>query len=391
MDISIYFEPGYIPEKREEANPLFNARLSDYVEFHSASGFPELKGKHIALIGVCEDRRATGNKGCAEAPDQVRRYLYELAKGAYLPQIADLGNIKAGATLEDTYFALSATVAYLIKNQILPVIIGGGQDLTYANYLAYEKLEQTVNIATIDSRIDLGDLDAELTSRSYLGKIILHQPNYLFNYSNLALQAHFADSHTLELMDKLHFDNFRLGELRKDIQDSEPLLRNADILSVDISALRFSDAPGNKQATPNGLFGEEACQLCRYAGMSDKLSSAGFYEINPAADRSGQTAHLTAQMIWYLLDGYYHRKNDYPVGDRSSFTRYRVTGEHFEQEIVFYKSDRSDRWWMDVPYPADKRIRFERHHMVPCTYKDYQLASSGELPDLWWKTYRKLS
>ena len=30
----------------------------------------------------------------------------------------------------------------------------------------------------------------------------------------------------------------------------------------------------------------------RYAGMSDKISSAGFFEMNPALDRNGQTAHL---------------------------------------------------------------------------------------------------
>lgn len=389
-DISIFFEPGYVP-KRATEEIIFNETLGLKVDFHNESGFPDLDGKDIAIIGVLEDRKSQSNSGCGKAPDSVRRFLYQLAVGPYDAKIVDLGNIRPGATIEDTWYALSQSVAYLIRRNIFPVIIGGSQDLTYANYLAYEKLEQTVNMVTIDSHLDLGAVEEDFSSRSYLGKIILHQPNYLFNYCNIALQTHFSDAKTLELMDKLFFDNFRLGEIRKDITETEPLIRNADIFSFDVSAIRFADAPGNRNAGPNGLFGEEACQMCRYAGMSDKLTSAGFYELNPEHDQRGQTAHLVAQMVWYLVDGYYNRKKDFPIGDRSLFTKYRVTSTNFDHEILFYKSNRSDRWWMDVPYPPDKRLKFERHHMVPCSYKDYQLASEGDMPDLWWRTYQKLS
>lgn len=389
MDISIFFEA--LEPELFESSP-FNEQLGKFISFNDKSGFPDLNEKFdIAIIGVKEDRLSKENKGCANAPDEVRKYLYRLSKAGYEIKIADLGNIKAGASTDDTFYALSSTVAFLVKKKILPIIIGGGQELTYASYMAYEKMEQTVNITTVDSKLDLGDVEEELSSRSYLGKIIMHQPNYLFNYCNVAMQTHFADGKTIELMDKLFFDNFRLGELRNEIQNAEPYIRNADIFSFDLSAVRFADAPGNKNAGPNGLFGEEACQLCRYAGMSDKVTSAGFYEMNPSIDKSGQTAHLFAQMIWYFIDGFYNRKKDIPVGDKSSYTKFRVTSENFDQEIIFYKSPKSDRWWMDVPYPPDKRLKFERHHLVPCRYKDYQDASNGELPDLWWKTYQKLS
>ena len=389
MDVSIYFQPGYALSYKADKE-LLNEKIADITDFNDQSGFPDLTGVQVAILGVLDDRNSYSNKGCANGPDEVRKYLYDLSKINGL-KVADLGNIHPGATNEDTWFAVSSTVSTLIKKNIFPVIIGGSQDLTYANYLAYEKLEQIVNMVTVDSLIDLGTNDENFNSRTFLSRIILHQPNYLFNYSNVALQTHFADPKTLELVEKLFFDNLRLGELRKDIADAEPLIRNADIFSFDIGAIRAADAPGNRNASPNGLFGEEACQLCRYAGMSDKLTSAGFYEFNPESDRNGQTAHLVAQMIWYVLDGIAARKKDFPVGDRSSFTKFLVTAESFDHEIVFYKSNRSDRWWMHVPYPPDKRLKFERHHMVPCTYKDYQAASSGEMPDLWWKTYQKLS
>ncbi len=390
MDISIYFE------SLENTGILNNVeyqptQLGRTIIRHTQSGFPDLTGIQLALIGVKEDRKSLNNVGCSDAPDQVRKHLYKLFQPASPISVVDLGNINAGFTIEDTYFALSAAVKELVKNNIVPILIGGGQDLTYANYKAYEELEQVVNIVSIDSKFDLGEMNQELDSQSYLSKIILHKPNYLFNYSNIGYQTYFVDKNAVELMSKLFFDTHRLGYVRSNMEEVEPIVRNADIVSFDISCVRYSDAPGNSNATPNGFHGEEACQIARYAGMSDKLSSIGFYELNPSVDNDGQTAHLVAQMVWYFLEGFSNRKKDFPIGSRGDFTKYRVFIQNNKYEIVFYKSPKSDRWWMDVPYPPNKKIKYERHHLVPCSYQDYQTACKEDMPDKWWLTFQKLS
>jgi len=347
----------------------------------------------IALIGVLEDRQSVDNDGCALGPDYIRERLYRLNAGPYTLKIADLGNIRQGASVTDTYFALKTVVSELIKKDIVPVIIGGGQDLTYAQYMAYESLEQKVDVAIIDALFDLdddlGDLDVPTTSRSYLNRIFLHEPNYLFNYSNLGYQTYFVSQDSLRVMDKLYFDVHRLGEVSGQISVAEPIIRNASMISFDIGAIRSSDAPANTNATPNGFYGEEACQLCRYAGFSDKLSSIGFYEFNPAYDNNGQTAILLSQMIWYFIDGFYNRKKDLPLQPRSQYLIYKTSLTHDDHELVFVKSKKSDRWWMQVPYPTGGS-KNERFHLVPCRYEDYNTAVSGEMPDLWWRTYQKL-
>jgi formiminoglutamase len=358
--------------------------------YSKGNDFPELEDIQIAIVGVAEDRKGLGNEGCGLAADYVREYLYKLYQGNYTARIADLGNIEKGNTIEDSYFALTDVISQLLKRHIVPVIIGGSQDLTYCNYLAYQKMEQTINIVSVDAGFDIGDGDKDLNSQSYLSKIILHKPNILFNFSNVGYQTYFVEQTSIELMEKLYFDAHRLGALRKNMEDVEPIVRNADVLSFDISAIRQGDAPGNGNASPNGFYGEEACQITRYAGMSDKLTSFGLYEINPAFDTNKQTAHLAAQMIWYFIDGFYNRKKDYPIVDKSEYTKYRVSITNHEHEIVFYKSNKSDRWWMDVPYPVNHQIKFERHHMVPCSYSDYQTACADEMPDRWWQTYQKL-
>lgn len=391
MDLSLYFQP-IDKEKVLGAEPAKGTYGSE-TEVNDGVLFPDYLLADLAIIGVKEERRAINNKGCGEGPDSVRRYFYKLQKPATNggPKVVDLGNILPGATEEDTAFALRTVVTELIKRSVIPVIIGGSQDLTYVNYAAYEHLEQTVNIVSVDPTFDLGDVDDELNSRSWLSKIILHKPNFLFNYGNIGYQTYFVNARMTDLMSKMFFDVHRLGVLRDDLKEIEPLVRDADILSFDISAIRQSDAPGNANATPNGFYGEEACQICRYAGMSDKLSSIGFYEFNPLMDHNGQTAHLIAQMVWYFVEGYGHRKQDFPIGDKKDYLKYRVHLPEVEHELIFYKSDKTDRWWMEVPYPQNQRVRYERHHMVPCSYNDYQTACKEEMPDKWWRAFSKLS
>lgn len=388
MDLSVYFKP--LDAELENLSGNDKTALGYALpKFLEGGAFPDFEAQHIAIIGIPEDRGALENKGCALAPDAVRKYLYSLKKADMPYKIVDLGNLVPGEKLSDTYAAVSTIVMELMKASVLPIIIGGSQDLTYAQYVAYQRMEETVNIVAVDSHFDLGNTEEKINSKSYLGKIILHEPNFLFNYSNIGYQTYFVGTDAVQLMEKLYFDTYRLGQMRKDIEETEPIIRNADIFSFDISAIRQSDAPGNAYASPNGFFGDEACQISRYAGMSDKLTSAGFYEINPERD-AGQTAHLAAQMIWYFIDGFYGRKKDQPVSNKSGFIKYNIAIKKGDHELVFYKSKKSERWWMDVPYPNAK-ARYHRHHLVPCSYKDYETACSDEMPERWWQAFQKLS
>lgn len=390
-DIAHYFTPINFEQVNENKELQEGQLGKDFDIYKEGSDFPELENIDIAIIGVCEDRNAINNEGCSLAPDTVRNFLYSLYSGNFQSKVADLGNITEGHSVDDTYFALKSCVDFLVRKNIIPVIIGGSQDLTYAQFLGYKDLEQTINIASVDSTYDLGNPEEDITNVSYLGKIILHQPNYLFNYSNIGYQTYLVSPASTAMMTKLYFDSYRLGQIRDKIEDAEPIIRQADMLSFDITSIKHADAPANPNASPNGLYAEEACQVMRYAGMSDKLTSLGIYEINPAFDVSGKTSHLAAQMIWCFMDGFYNRKNDFPSRTNPEYLRFNVVLQDEKYEINFYKSKKSDRWWMEIPYPPHKGLKFERHTLIPCSYKDYEMAVKNEIPDRWWQTYQKLS
>ncbi|KLT64940.1 formimidoylglutamase [Pedobacter sp. BMA] len=393
MSLTDFFSPVN-PDSFTPKQGFFTSQLGLKAHIHSES-FPDFDENtyDLAIIGVLDGRGAVNNEGCALGPDYFREKFYRLNEGAFNCRIADLGNIKHGATIADTYIAMKMVVSELIKKDIIPIIIGGGQDLTYGQYLGYEDLEQKVDLVVIDNQFDIGDDERdgiETRSDCYLNKIFLHQPNYLFNYSNVGYQTYFVNQESLSVMDKLYFDVHRLGEFAQDITLTEPIIRNANMISFDIGAIRSADAAANSNTTPNGFDGEEACRISRYAGMNDKLTSIGFYEFNPAYDNNGQTAFLLAQMVWYFVDGFYARKKDFPLTPKSQFMIYRTSLKDGSGEMVFVKSKKSDRWWMQVPYPSGQSQN-ERYHLVPCRYDDYQTAVNGEMPDLWWRTYQKLS
>ncbi|NTW24641.1 MAG: formimidoylglutamase [Lentimicrobium sp.] len=390
MDISIYFEP--VTESLFDETPVTtHPRLGQTLIINRAGNdFPDLTGVQIAIIGVVDDRSAVNNQGCASGADEVRHYLYKLYPGAWSGIMVDLGNIRQGHTINDTYFALAATLESLIANKVFPIVIGGGQDMTFAMYSAYAHLQKIINMVVVDPMFDLGESSDELNSQTYLSRIIMQQPNYLFNFTNLGYQTYYVDQQALDLMKKLLFDTYRLGTLHGNLPDTEPLVRNADLLSFDIGAIRAADAPGNANATPNGFSGDEACRIVRYAAMSDKLSAIGFFELNPLFDRNGLTAHLVAEMVWYVLEGFNNRKNDFPVADSDTFIRYIVPTKNFDDGIVFIKSRKTDRWWMEVVCGPENREKYASHYIVPCTYNDYQTACDNEIPDRWWQMYQKL-
>jgi formiminoglutamase len=200
----------------------------------------------------------------------------------------------------------------------------------------------------------------------------------LFHFAAVGIQVHHTPPAVFDFISKNYFDLVRLGKSRASIEETEPVLRDADLLAFHLGALKQCDAPGVEEASPSGYFVEEACQLCRYAGMSDKLTSFGIYGFDAARDKEGQTAQVSAQMAWYFLEGFFNRKKDYPVST-AGLTEYVVDFRQMHYQLTFWKSVKTGRWWMQVPVPTRKK--HERHRLIPCSFQDYQSACREELPE----------
>ena len=391
MSINQYLSPidpdelGYRPS---EYAITIGSKIKAYT---LGSNLPDIPKGGLVLLGVGEDRGAENNAGCGTAPNEIRHYLYQLALPKKNTQLVDLGNIITGQTTDDTYYAVAEVVAEVVGNDCTLIILGGSQDLTFAAYKGYEMLNRIMNITTIDSRFDLEEND-EITSRTWLKDIIMQSPNYLFFHANVGYQTYFVGENYIELMNDLKFDAYRLGDVQQNLDRAEALIRNSDLLSVDVGAVRQSDAPANGAPSPHGFYGEELCQMMRYAGKSDKMHCLGIFEANPLYDNHGQTAHMLAQALWYFIEGYHSRPHDNPQMYPENCVHYHVTQEDMGIEINFYKGKQSDRWWVQVPCDnPDLQEIYSNHLMLACTYADYQQCMQGDVPALWWRYFKRLN
>lgn len=385
MDLTILFSPV-----DEQVYSNITSPSSFYKNIRIfGEKMPSYKDAHLALIGIREERGNSRNRGAANGPDEIRKKLYNLKRGTGSYQIVDLGNLNVGHDLEETYTRISEVCRILLESNVLPVLIGGTHDLDYGQYCAYETLEKLVSFLNVDAFLDLEDKSEAEAAQHHIHRILLHEPNYLFSYAHLAYQTYLIDPLAVSVLDKLYFEAFRVGQLRNNLQEMEPVIRTADLLSFDITAIRSSDARGNALAQPFGLTGEEACQICWYAGHNEKLSSIGFYEYNPEYDDvQKNTAAVVATMIWYFIEGFYCRKNERNFRS-NDFLKYTVAMPSEPEAISFYKSKFSEKWWMEVPYPNGQE-RYARNSIVPCSYNDYQTAIKGEVPERYISTLAKL-
>lgn len=361
--------------------------LGANIKLHSEQdGLPSLEGVKIAIICLRENRRDLNNLEDSLSFTEIRRAFYELFPGNWYTHIADLGDIERGERVEDTYFAVKTIHQALFKKNIIPIYIGGSQDLIYPIYRSYDELDQMVNLVNVDSRFDLGDASAAIHNKSYMGKIIVDQPYNLFNYSNIGYQTYFNPQEEIDLMDTLYFDSYRLGNVSAMMNMVEPVMRDADVVAIDLNAVRSSELSIRHNKMPNGFDGKEICKISRYAGISDRVSCFGVFEYKNDAQEE-KAAMLVAQMMWYFIEGVNFRASEDMDVEKGNFLIYQVPIEN--EVLTFYKSEKTARWWIEIPFISGLNNKLKRHTLLPCTHQEYLDACNQHIPERWYKARKK--
>jgi formiminoglutamase len=383
MSLTDYFEPVSL-ERSNDFDPANQGLFCHNITIHTPDNpIRDLNSFQVAILGVNESRGCPV-KGVDLTPDIVREKLYQLSGFEKNIKIIDLGNLRQGKEQKDTYFGLRDVVLELLSYNILPIVIGGSQDITYGIFLAFEYLQKPYTLTTVDNRIDVAFSSYDkITFRNYLNSLILEN-KFIFEYLNIGQQACFASAENSDLFENLFFESLRLGNLRNNLIIAEPYLRDSTILSIDFSAVRNADAPGQATASPNGFNAEDICQIARYAGFGEGIKVFGLFDISPVLDSNLTTCNLAAQTIWYFLDGYSIRVNENPSANPQEFKRFIVSFDE-NNTLVFYKSLLTQRWWCEVP-AKDAKV-----YIISCSELDYQKAGNNEIPDRWLKMLKKLN
>ena len=375
-----------VPVKKEtllDLTLLPKQILGKNISIHTQNnGLPELKGLTIALIGLHEHRNSFFHNSSYNV-NQFRKVFYELYPGNWNLSIADLGDLPNGEKVEDTYFAIKEIGVNLKQMNIIPVFIGGSHDLMFPLYEIFQNFKQLVNIVSVDRSFDFSQEDELISGRSYMSKIIMEKPNVLNNYTNIGFQSYYCAVQEKDLMEKLYFDSIRLGQVLNQPALAEPVFRDADVVGFDMKCLSWHAIADPLKGQPNGIDSRTICSLTRYAGISDRISFLGFFEI-PSTPMTDQ---LLAQMIWYLIEGVQLRFDEYPVNTRD-FLKYSVTLS--DQIMVFYKSDKSNRWWMELTNNSHLNNKIKSTTLLACTEKDYLDAMQDKIPERWYNAVKRI-
>jgi formiminoglutamase len=385
VDLNDYFNPVSIEGPHFEhltGQAVFPHNVAIHTDNTSMQDISKYK---IAILGVPEDRNSP-NAGSFKGPDMIRGQLYRLAKIPGRSKIIDLGNMKKGALFNDTIAGLADILSWLMQENIFPLIIGGTSALIPAIDMAVSQQKIRYTLTSVDSRIDFSNERKEPDSFNYLNTILNNSRSTFHHYINIGYQTYLNDQQVVNRFMKRRSELVRIGDVRQAIHLTEPLFRDTDVAIFDISAVRQSDAPGTISPSPNGFYGEEICLLSRYAGISDKLKIFGLFEVNPELDIRFQTSGLAAQILWFFLEGFSQKQYETPSLSNSNtgrFIKYHVRITDLEDDLIFVKSNMTDRWWLELPVENDQ------YQYVACSHEDYLKANRNEVPDRWVKAVER--
>ncbi|MEY4114715.1 MAG: hypothetical protein RLZ76_1408 [Bacteroidota bacterium] len=361
-----FLDPVDLPQVLEDGD-LKEGQIGKSIDIFQ-DAFPDLTHADI-VIASCDELRGDGQLGSASAEtDAVRKELYSLYYWHKQIKLADIGKVKTGMHISDTYAAIKTVAKEVIQQNKIFLLIGGSHDLVLAVYEAYREMNKVIEVTGIDAYIDLS-LDNPVRSKNFLMELLTGDPNFIRHYNHIGFQSYYIHPHMLETMDKLRFDCYRLGKVKEHIEEMEPSFRSSDMVMFDVAALgaaTFWDG-----SSPNGFNGEEACTLMRYAGMSDRLKALGIYGYDKKRDPQLNLAKQIAQMIWYYIDGVQYGRSEANLNEQDMFIECHL--EFAAIETTFLKSRKTGRWWMKMP---DGKY-------VPCAESDFNAAGNNELPERW--------
>ena len=341
------------------ANRQNSDQLGKKIGINGRDDFNNYSNINIVIFSISEYRSEQSIQKTFNADKDFRTKLYSLYIGNWNNEVFDLGNLINGNELSDTNYALERIIKSFIKNKIFVITIGGSQSLTYNLYNSIKSFFNSVNLVTVDNKLDFTKNNN--VDDSYLSKIILDDDNKLNQFSNIGFQKHLTSTKEIELASKMKFESLSLGKVKSNVDEAEPIFRDSNLSSFDIRSVKSGDI-NNAHQYPNGFTTYEFCSLSRFSGSGSKSKVVSFFE---NWDFSIMNS-LLAEAVWYVIDGFNSRFDENPEEDSKDFVYYHIEVDNYK--FKFYKSLITNRWW--VEFINDGLISIEKD-IISCTANDY--------------------
>ena len=278
----------------------------------------DASGLDVAFIGVPLDIGTSNRTGARFGPRQIRSESvlvrpYGMATGA-APfdsfQVADIGDVALNAF--DLLKSIEIIEGYYdnsLKNNIIPISIGGDHTITLPILRAIARKHGPVAMVHVDAHADINDhqfgeaiahgtifrraIEEGLIDASCMTQIGLRATGYSaddFDWSRRqGVRVVPAEECWYKSLDPL------MQEVRSVIGPDSPCY-----LSFDIDGLDPSVAPGTGTPEPAGLMASQGLEIIRGCfGLN--LVGCDLVEVSPPYDTTGNTALLAANLLFEML------------------------------------------------------------------------------------------
>ena len=257
-------------------------------------------------------------------------------------------------------FIAQACYEFLNLKHVLPVMIS--DDSQYKNILQ----------STEDGTNPLKSVFINNKIEAYM----LQQEGDLSSTGFLAVQKHYTNQqHWVKCADE-SYNFLRLGKLKNQLDVGESIIRDADFIEFDISAIKHGELSSNKKAPITGLNIEEACLLMKYVGASNNLQFLNISGYSSESDIDGKIGECISMLLWYFIEGLESRTEIKEKLNKSEFQEYLVQPNHLSIELKFFKHKITGQWWVKLPEEIN-----EGEVVLACSERDYYQACNDEVSE----------
>ena len=254
----------------------------------------------VALLGVCYDGSSSYLRGTAGAPPVIRQALWSEAGNPWTELEIDLST----AALDDegdltpaenddpaqVRRAIEEAVRHIAQSGRRPLVLGGDHSITYPVLRGFRPSHSRLSILHFDAHADLYD--------EFQGDRYSHAcPFARIMEEGLADRLVQIGIRTMTGHLRQQVKRFGVEVIEmKDWRDGMKLEFDTPIyVSFDLDVIEPGLAPGISHREAGGFSVRQAIAVIQ--SLRAPLVGADFVEFNPAADRTGVTAAVSAKLV----------------------------------------------------------------------------------------------
>lgn len=304
----------------DSPNALRMHQVINYIDLENDEIILGLGEKGIVFLEFAVDegvKRNKGREGAALGAAAISKAMSNLPIHFENKKIFHAGQITCdNCDLEKTQSELGFYITKILEQNCLPIVLGGGHEVTFGNYLGIKNFhhKKKIGIINFDAHFDIRPLDANIGATSGTGFWQIAedctQNQNSFNYLALGIQKssntkmlfEIADDYGVNYAfgDEFNFENKKnlLSKIEKFIIDNDVIY-----LTICMDVFSCSHAPGVSAPAASGIEPNEIFKSCFDLIInSGKMISMDIAETNPNFDIDNATSRLAASLVFRALD-----------------------------------------------------------------------------------------